>query len=426
MTTAALLTPAASRAADLDVDAIAAALETARATAKVPGMAVAIVKDDQVLMARGFGVRDVASGAPVTPDTLFQIGSTTKAFTALALEMLAEEPGFGLHDKVRDHLPDFALKDPIATQLATPIDLLLHRSGLPRHDLVWYGSPLSRQDLLARLRYLAPSAEFRETWQYNNLMYLVAGLLVEKLGHTSWEDFVAQRITQPLGMTETTTSGAAFLARPDHATGYSLAGPGKLEALPLRDLTNVAPAGALGSSAHDLARWLRFHLHAGELDGVRLVSAPMHTVGITPQMTWPPLPHGGECALCYPELDFGSYGLAWGTFGYRGERLIWHDGGIDGFLTYVSFMPERGLGVAVVANTSEVELPFIATMAVYDRLLGLTPVDWTARVLAPRPGEPVCDETAAPLTDAATALVGTYRRRPTKMRSSTSRTISCF
>jgi CubicO group peptidase (beta-lactamase class C family) len=391
-----------------DMSAIADALDQARAAIGTPGMAVAIVKDSAIVMSRGFGVKDVTTQEPVTDSTLFQIGSTSKAFTALALEMLAERPGeFRLKTKVRTILPDFAIADPVATELATPVDLLSHRTGLPRHDLTWYGSSLSRDELFQRLRYLQSSADFRDIWQYNNLMYMVAGRMVEALSGQSWEHYVHDAITAPLGMGDTVMTTTEFTASPEHATGHVVT-DGVATVTPIVDMTNIAPAGSIGSSVRDLARWLQFNLGHGALGDVRLVTASTHTYGITPKMALPPAPTDGQCLACYPELRYPSYGLAWGTYDYRGERLVWHSGGIDGYLTWVSFMPDKGLGIVVLTNASSLELPAVASLMAYDRLLGLEPIDWTARALVPRSESTLCAGEDRQIPGDVQRFVGTY------------------
>src|SRR5215468_6078573 len=188
---------------------------------KVPGLAVAVVKDGKVIYAKGFGYRDVKKGLKVTPDTLFAIGSCSKAFTATAMAILADEGKLDWDKPVRNYLPDLMLHDGYATEHIRPRDLVTHQSGLPRHDMVWYGSPLSRKELYDRLRYLEPSRPLHAKYQYNNLMFMTAGLLVERLSGVTWEQFVRTRILDPLGMKNTNFSVSDSEKSSDFAQPYS-------------------------------------------------------------------------------------------------------------------------------------------------------------------------------------------------------------
>ncbi len=353
----------------------------------VPGAAVAVVRGDSVLLARGYGVRDRDSGAPVTPRTVMPIGSSTKAFTSLLVGTLVEDGELAWDEPVRSWLPEFRLQDDVATEQATPVDLLTHRTGLPRHDLLWYGSPFEREELFRRLRHLEPSAEFRSTFQYNNLMYMTAGLLAGRVADASWEELVRSRILEPLGMDRTSVTMAGLGGADDAATGYreassEAAGEGEgADAPPVamdyREIDAMGPAGSINSTVLDMARWIRLQLNGGAVDGTRVADEATVRRTHRPEM----VVEGGvfSALLEQPEMPYVMYGLGWFVQPYRGHRMIHHGGNIDGFSARVSFLPDEGAGVVVLSNRNATTLPTVVTLRAFDRLLGLEPVDWTAR-----------------------------------------------
>ena len=247
-------------------------VDGARKTWNVPGLAVAIVQDGEVVLAKGYGVRDVAGNLPVTPDTLFAIGSSTKAFTVMSLAVLVDDGKLDWDTPVQAYLPRFALQDECASAGMTPRDLVTHRSGLPRHDLVWYNAPLTRAELFERLRYLEPNAGFRSKWQYQNLMFLTAGYLAGEVSGRSWEDLVRARIFDPLGMTSSNFSVLESRKTADFAKPYTRKEK-KTSEIPFRNIDVVGPAGSINSNLNDMARWLKLQLSDGSLGGRRVVGA---------------------------------------------------------------------------------------------------------------------------------------------------------
>jgi CubicO group peptidase (beta-lactamase class C family) len=362
---------------------------------RIPGVAIGVVERGQLVFARGFGWRDVDRRLPVTPDTLFALGSASKAFTATAIALLADEGKVVLDAPVRTYLPDFALADPVASATLTTRDLLTHRSGLPRHDLFWYRAPFSRDELYRRLRFLEPSGPPRARWRYNSLMFVVAGRIVEKISGASWERFVQERIVSPLGMRRTLLSAEAMEADADHATPYALHG-GRLEKIALlRHLAAIAPAGAVQSSLRDLARWLTFHA--------------TRTPGLLREDAWRELhrPQVDMPAADQPEVQHPQYALGWIHETYRGHPLVVHNGSIDGFAVHLGFLPETGQGLIVLVNR-DLAANAVMTLAysAYDRLLALAPLDWERRLAdPPAPPEKVRD---APLDFPVETVVGTY------------------
>lgn len=340
---------------------------------QVPGLAVGVVRDGEVVMARGFGHRDLEKRLPVTEHTTMAIGSNSKSFTVTLLAMLADEGRLDWDRPVRDYLPDFRLYDDFATSEMTPRDLVTHQSGLPRHDNVWYGRPLSRAELFARLRHLEPNASFRSRYQYQNLMFMAAGHLAERITGSDWHRMVDDRIFAPLGMTRSTTSIRDNPASGDHALPYVLQG-GVLGRVPFRDLDHMGPALSINSNVVEMLGYIRMHMDGGEFDGRRIISEENSSLMQQTQFAIP-----GESR--FPELGQVSYGLGLRVGGYRGRKMVAHGGGVDGFISLMTWLPRERIGVIVLTNRSGDMNPVPAIVAynVYDRLLGLPAIDWAAR-----------------------------------------------
>jgi CubicO group peptidase (beta-lactamase class C family) len=337
---------------------------------KVPGLAVAIVKDGKVVYAKGFGYRDVKREMKVTPDTLFAIGSCSKAFTATALAMLVDEGKLEWDKPVRDYLPDFRLQDAYATANLRPRDLVTHQSGLPRHDLVWYGSPLSRKELFDRLRYLEPSRPLHARYQYNNLMVMTAGVLIERISGNTWEEFVRRRILDPLGMKTTNFSVNDSQKTTDYSLPYGEQ-KGEVNEIPFRKIDAIGPAGSINSSVNEMTRWLLLQLGKGKFEDRQIVSEKALGETHTPQIV-----AGGD--LKYDESFYFSYAMGWAVTSDRGHPALSHSGGIDGFTSQVRFLPKDQLGVVVLTNSSSPASSLIASNAM-DRMLGLAEAPWAQR-----------------------------------------------
>lgn len=267
----------------------------------VPGLAVAIVKDGQVVYAKGFGYRDVKKELKVTPDTLFAIGSCSKAFTATALAILAGEGKLDWDKSVRDYLPDFRLHDAYATAQLRPRDLVTHQSGLPRHDLIWYGSPLSRKELFDRLHHLEPSKPLHAKYQYNNLMFMTAGVLIERISGSTWEEFVRRRILDPLGMKTSTFSVNDSQKTSNFSLPYQEQ-KGEVKEIPFRNIDAIGPAGSINSSVNEMTRWLLVQLGKGKFEGRQVI--PEKNLG---EVHAPQIVAGGD--LKYDESFYSSYAM---------------------------------------------------------------------------------------------------------------------
>ena len=335
---------------------------------EVPGCAVAAVRNGQVEFVGGWGLRDREAGLPVTKDTLFAIGSATKAFTATTIGALVDEGLLEWDRPLRDYVPEVRLHDPFVSDRLTITDLLSHRSGLPRHELTWVGQPgRSRAEIVRALRFLPLSKDLRQQFQYCNLGYLVAGYVVEALSGVPWEDFTRRRLLEPLGMRRTNLSVEEMLADGDHAAAYARR-DGVIVDVPQRPLPAMAPAGAINSSAADMARWLLAQLAGGQLDGATVMSPATAKLQRTPHMVIP-----GYAEV--PGLIAYAYGLGWLNGRYRDHAIATHDGGIDGFTTHCMLLPDDGIGVVVLTNTSASFMHLTVACRVLDELLGAEPAD---------------------------------------------------
>jgi len=343
---------------------------------KVPGMAVVIIKDGKVVLAEGFGLRDVKNNLKVTPRTIFAIGSSSKAFTATTAGILVDDGKLDWDKPIREYLPTFKLWDDFASEQMTSRDLLCHRSGLPRHEFMWIWSPFSRQELFNRLSFLEPSHNFRTVFQYQNQMIMTAGYLVGELSHSTWEEFTRKRIFEPLGMTSSSFSIEDMKAAADHSLPYGEK-KDKVVEIPFRNIEAIGPAGSINSNVVDMANWVILNLNKGKFAGKQVVSEAVMTQIQSPQMViQDPL---FLFLNNFPELYYPSYGMCWFITSYRGHTMLNHGGNIDGFSAMVSFMPRDNMGFVILTNLNGTFLPYALMYNIYDRLLGLNQVGWNQR-----------------------------------------------
>jgi dihydroorotase/N-acyl-D-amino-acid deacylase len=371
--------PEAARSEGEGLEGLDAFVEATMAEWKVPGLALAVVKDGQVVRLQGYGVRDVETKRPVTTRTLFPIASISKSFTVTGLGLLADGKKLDWDRPVREIVPEFVLKDPVASDHASTRDLVAHRTGLPRHDRVWYRAGQSRAEIVALLRHLEPSREFRAAWQYNNLMYLAAGVVAERISGQPWEDFTRERIFRPLGMTASRFLVAGVDKADDFARPHARSGD-TVRAIRFYHDEGLAPAGGIVSNAEEMARYLQFHIDKGRWQGRSLLSEAMAEQMQTPQGVIPESEVQPLHATAFSELGHSSYGLGYFITSYRGRKLVWHSGSLDGFSLLFSFLPHEKIGVLVLTNlTANRPVPVCVTRNVFDRLLGLPPIDWVGR-----------------------------------------------
>ncbi len=339
---------------------------------KVPGLALSIVRDGKVLYSKGFGYRDVENRLKVTPETLFAIGSCTKAFTSVTVGLLVDEGRTDWDTPVRNFLPTFKLKDSFASERMTPRDLLCHRSGLPRHDFVWYNATANRKELFERLQYLEPNADFRTAYQYQNLMFMTAGYLVEQTAGIPWEEFVRDRIFGPLGMKDSNFSVEDSQKVQDYALPY-LERDDEVIEIPFRNIDTIGPAGSINSNVTDMAQWILLNLNKGKFGDQQIVSEASLREIHSPQMI-------ATKVMQFDESFYNLYGMGWLITSYRGHLLLVHQGGIDGFTALVSLMPRDNMGLVILTNLNGNPIPPIVMYRAYDRLLGLEPIPWGKRV----------------------------------------------
>jgi CubicO group peptidase (beta-lactamase class C family) len=337
----------------------------------VPGLAVAVVTKDHVLLAKGYGYADLESKRAVTPQTLFPIASLTKSFTAASLLILAREGKLDLDKPVREYLQDFQMHDASATQLLTPRDLLSHRSGLPRHEYVWFGTDYSRENLYRKLRYLEPVAPPRSEFQYQNLMYMTAGYLGGRVAGADWETLVQQKIFAPLDMQRANFTVGELLANPDHALGYAKDASKAVIKLDYEALDAMGPTGSINASITDMAKYAQMYLGKA---GVPLQAQDVAQMG---------RPHTAISELS-PFLERGitNYGLGMFVSTYRGHRYVFHGGNLTGASSYFAFFPEQGFAVVALSNMTVSLLPNVASFRIFDHMLKQSTVDWSQRLLA--------------------------------------------
>jgi len=355
------------------VDRLAAAALTAW---NVPGAAVVVVRGEETLVLKGFGYRTLGKREPVTPETIFPLASCSKAFTTTLLAMLADDGLMGWDDPVRQHLPGFKLPDPNADMLLTIRDLLCHRSGIGGHDLLWYRAPWGTDEIVRRAQLLPLSYSFRAGYQYSSLPFVVAGKAIEKRMGEKWEKLVRSRVTEPLGMNDISFTTAAIPKDADRAQGYQLGKGGKPEAIEVYSIDEPNPSGSVNATARDIASWLKFHLTRGVgPDGKRLVSVKNLTETHTPQNL---IPMRGSARTMNPDTVQLTYGMAWLIYDYRGKRVVSHGGMIDGFRVQITFLPEEGLGIAVLCNLDRTSMTQALTNSLVDLYSGVEAKDWNA------------------------------------------------
>jgi CubicO group peptidase (beta-lactamase class C family) len=340
------------------LDLLVEQLEQQRQTLHVPGMAIAVVKDDKVVLAHGFGIANVEKETPVTPGTIFAIGSSTKAFTSTLVGMLVDEGKMGWDDPVTKYLPYFKMNVESDNENAevTLRDVLSHRTGFTRMGLLFASGEIPREEVLLDATKAEPYVPFREKFYYSNVMYMSAGVAAGKAAGTDWDTLVKKRILEPLGMDSTTTSIIDAEKDSRLASGYLWDEDLQTyEYKPMRNVDNIGPAGSINSNVLDMAQWLRLQLNRGEYEGRRLISEENLLE------TWT------------TQIDITGtvgYGMGWMVHEWEGQPLIEHGGNVDGFSAQVAMLPESNLGFVLLTNASVSPLPQLAINMFCDTLLG--------------------------------------------------------
>lgn len=345
---------------------------------QIPGAAVAVVINDRVTYVQGYGTKELGGTAPVTPDTLFQIASTSKAFTSTALAMLATDKKLSFDDPVRKHLDYFHLSDLCADSQVTIRDIVSHRTGLGRRDELWDNTPLTREEVIRAMGSVELARPFRTGYGYHNIMFITAGEVVARASGVPWDDFVKTRIFTPLNMTNTVTSDADWNAA-DHAQGYRY--DWKTDRVsPQRpiDTHTIGAGGAIKSCARDMANWLRFHLAGGAFNLQQLVDPALLEETKTPQTV---IRVENNTRDLNPESNVMAYAMGWNVQDYRGELLVSHSGSLNGFRTHVDLLPERKAGFVILSNLGRGYALVALRNALADMLSQKPGRDWNAYYL---------------------------------------------
>ena len=366
-------------------------VEELRRASELPGIAIAIVENGQTTLARGYGLRKLGGKDPVDANTIFMTGSTGKAVTVAALATLVDAGKLGWDDKVVDRLPGFQMYDPWVTREMTVRDLLVHRSGLGlgAGDLMFVPrSNRTRANMLEGLRHIKPATSFRSGYAYDNILYTVAGAVIEAVSGQTYESYLRQHVFKPAGLLTATSDEPTRLATSNRAFPHgrnsgAVRGLGPLQLLDETDQLGAAstPAGLLAMSANDLAKWLKIQLARGKTEnGGRLFSEASSAEMWNPQTIEPigPVPPGFEAT----KPMFKAYALGWEVADYGGAKIISHSGGVFGFITMVVLIPEKNVGFAITMNAEEGAVRRGLTLELIDHYLGRPHVDWAGRYKA--------------------------------------------
>jgi CubicO group peptidase (beta-lactamase class C family) len=345
---------------------------------RTPGLAITVVKDGRVVFSKGYGVRELGKPAVVDPQTLFAVGSTTKAMTAALVGMLVDEKKLDWDDPVVKHLPWFQLKDPYLTREITVRDLLTHRAGLGNADYLWYGQTTEPQEILRRVKLLEASYSPRSSFIYQNVMYAAAGAVVEAASGQSWEQMMRTKLFEPLGMRESIATAAALARQPNVAMPHDMV-DGELRVIENATVDGVAPAGSVWSSVHDMSKWMQMLLDGGTVNGHVLLKPETVAELFTPQAMVTPQAFYPTARLTKPHWT--TYGLGWFQQDYRGRAVDFHTGSIDGMVAIHGLLRDERLGVFILANRDHAELRHALMLNVFDRFTGHADRDWSAELL---------------------------------------------
>ena len=342
---------------------------------EIPGMAIVIIKDTQIVFSEGYGVRNSNSGEKVDTNTIFGIASNTKAMTATALAMLVDEGKISWDDKVRKYLPWFRLYNPYVSEETTIRDLLCHRVGLVTFsgDLLWYGSNYSREEVIRRARYLKPTYDFRSGYGYSNIMFITAGEIIPVVTGQSWDNFVKEKFFKPLGMNNTSTSISSFQGNNNIVTGHIKFEENQVP-VPWINWDNMGPAGSVNSSVADMSKWIMLQLNRGTFNKNIFFSKTSSTEMWTVQN---PFKVSDKSLEIFPSMHFSGYGLGWSLFDYHGRKITTHGGGMDGQISRVVLVPEENLGIVILTNSIN-SLPTYLMYEILDRYFGAEAKDWSS------------------------------------------------
>jgi len=366
-------------AQNIDVKKLDKYIENARQEWGIPGMAVAVVKDGKVILAKGYGYRNVETKKKVDKNTLFAIASNSKAFTTAALAILVDEGKINWEDKVTDYLPWFKMYNPYVTENITIRDLVSHRSGLNTFsgDLLWYYTNYSTEEVVKRSQYLKPKYGFREHFGYQNIMFSAAGLIIEEVTDKTWQEYIQQTFLSPLKMKNSNTSITKLKLNKNIATPYHVGIDGKPIAINYLNWDNCEAAAAINSSVADMVKWINFQLSNGKINGKQVISEDQ--IWEVRKLTTPTDVSRGSFVR-NPNIHFNGYGLGWNVYDYNGKKVINHGGGSDGMISKVAMIPEENLGLVILTNDINY-LPSALTYQIFDMYFGNEDKDWSKKYL---------------------------------------------
>ncbi len=345
---------------------------------QVPGAAVAIVKGDRVVHMKGYGVRELGSAEAVTPDTLFAIASNTKAFTSTAMAMLVDGGKMQWDDPVRKYLPYFHLADPLADANVTMRDIVSHRTGLSRNDILWIGSPWSREEIIRMIGWVPLSKPFRAAYQYQNIMFTAAGESVAAASGGTWEAFLQHQIFDVLGMKGADFRSVDAQRTPDYSAVHQLT-KGKLQTGSWSNVDNIGGAGSINAGVRDLSQWVRLQVGRGSIGGKRVVSEANLMETRTPQTV---IRMEAAARGLNPDTEQMSYGMGWTIFDYRGQSVVGHGGALRGFRSQVVLLPKKDIGFVILSNLGSTQMPEALRNSLIDLILDLPKKDWDGLMLA--------------------------------------------
>ena len=337
------------------------------------GFAVAVVEKNKIVFAKGFGYRDIEKKLPVTANTLFAIGSCTKAFTASQIGLLQKEGKIEYDKPVHDYLPEIKFYNDNMTNYITVRDIMTHRTGLPRHDYSWYlFTTHSRDSLIKRIQYQEPTAGIREKWQYNNFMFLLQGVMIEKLTNTSWENNVKENIFDKLDMKRSNFSVNVMSKDDDAAVGYEVKKDSIIKKMDYYNIDGMGPAGSINSSVNEMAKWVTTWIYGGKYNDKEILPPAYVTEAQTSQMVIA----GALPQKDHPDIHLSNYGFGWFLASYRGHYRVEHGGNIDGFSASTCFFPSDSIGIIVLSNQNGSAVPSVVRNIIADRMLHLSSFAW--------------------------------------------------
>ncbi|MCH6233768.1 serine hydrolase [Cognataquiflexum rubidum] len=337
------------------------------------GFAVAVVEKDKIVYSKGFGYRDYENKTPVTPNTNFAIGSSSKAFTSGLLGILKEEGKLTFEDSPIKHIPELRFKNAEMNELITIRDIMTHRTGLPRHDISWYlFSSNSRDSLMQRIVYQEPFAKVRERWYYNNFMFLTQGVIAERITGKSWEENIDQHFFQPLEMKTSSTVIDGLKNGKEASFGYQVKNDSVIKKMDYYDIAAMGPAGSINSNVTEMSNWVMTWINGGKFKGKQILPESYIKEAMSSQMVI----SGGIPDKEFPDQHISNYGFGWFTSSYKGHYRVEHGGNIDGFSANVSFFPTDSIGIIVLANQNGSVIPSLARNIISDRVLKEMRTDW--------------------------------------------------